>query len=224
MSSEHERSDQHIDRRTILATTAGMIGLGGGSSSESTETSTTTTTGGALPGDTADPTTVTDQQNPTTVTDQQTETAGGGTTTQGGDCENLGMCPMLPGWFTRFDPGAGPLPVSFRYPSVLSHNMGYDLPDDFESGNLVSGRLVRCPDKDATGEIALAIDVDYVGRPQESRDDFYLTEMTVGVSLLLTDVETVTDACASNLRTTLKQSVESLEPNPQTTFEQYIKF
>lgn len=247
------------------------MGLAGCSSGDSTddeteeETTTTTTTAGIPTGD--------DTVEQTTQPSEPTATEDGNDGT--GGCQNPGACPMLPGSFTRFDPGTTPLPVSFEYPSVMSDNI--DFASDFEQSNGVLGRLNRCTEDEFDGDIELGIDMDYNPRSQPNRDNWYqtnksqglevfattdlsgetveflwdpdglnsnsngsyttsalipydgetgttyhLTEVGVGLILLTSDVDTVTDTCDDNVRTTVEMVVESLQTNPETTFGQYV--
>lgn len=270
MARETERSDRRIDRRAVLATAAGMMGLAGCSSGDSEETTEgeteeTTTAGAVPPADTTEP---------PAETLQQTD-PGGETTTQSAGCAPS-TCSMLPGSFERFDPGAAALPFSFEYPGVMADNI--DIADRSEQSTGVLGRFNRCTEDEFDGDIELGISVHYTARSETSREDWYqnnksgglevfattelsgetveflwnpdgnsdsngayttsalipydgetgttyhLTQIGVGIILLVSDVDSVTDACDANVRTTVEMVVESLETNPQTTFEEQFDF
>jgi hypothetical protein len=180
---------------------------------------------------------------------------------------------MLPGSFTRFDPGASPLPVLFKYPSVMSSNI--ELNETGGSAGIL-GRINRCGEDQLDGNITLGMDVRYGARTRNERDNWYagnkeqgleifatteisgetvefltnpdpaalssssamalipydgetgttyhLTEVGTSMILVTSDIESPTETCTENLRATLKRTVESLEANEATTFEQYFDF
>jgi hypothetical protein len=57
----------------------------------------------------------------------------------------LNACPMVPGSFTRFDPGDGPLPYSFEYPDIISMEYAKDGPDTLAT--VVNGLFERNTDE-----------------------------------------------------------------------------
>lgn len=266
MPKQQDRYGRYINRRTVLATTAGMMGLAGCTSGDSEDETEETTTAG-IPADDG-------------TTQQTTQPAGSteiGDGTDGtGDCQNPGACPMLPGSFTRFEPGESPLLVSFEYPGVMSDNLDYFT--DREKVTGVKARLNRCTESNYDGDIGLGIDVQYPARegtkdqaekyyeqrksigaevfttvdlfgetveflwnpdswnenpgsmntsalipyPRDSGASYHLTQIGGGITLFDSDVDTVTDTCAGNIRTTVKMVIESLQTNPETTFGQYV--
>lgn len=58
----------------------------------------------------------------------------------------------------------------------------------------------------------------------ETGTTYHLMEVGVEILLATADVESPTESCADNLRATLERTVESLEANEATTFEQNFDF
>jgi hypothetical protein len=154
MSEETRR----IDRRTVLAATAGLAGFagcsGGGSETETTADETTTAenaTGGpgtATPAPPASDSSTTPSSDPT-------------------------ACPSLSRPYRSFEEG-GLLPLSFEYPSVMDDTIGYRSPDDPDSNQVDALVQKGDPDRQGDGDISFAIGADLLPKLTEGEvERFY---------------------------------------------------
>jgi hypothetical protein len=159
-------SRRRVDRRFFLAATVGMMGLSGCNSEDGDEEENndgeredTTTDGGLLGGE--------------RTTAGTADTAGSNDSTPEPESANVRQCSILSGSFTRFDPGAKPLPFTFEYPSAMSDTMGFAYPDELETTPGVRARLERGSDANGDGDIRLSADIAYEQRSEDGRDDWY---------------------------------------------------
>jgi hypothetical protein len=145
----------------LLAATAGLTGLAGcgGSGGSDTATETTDTNSSTDPNGSPSP--------------DDSDTGGDGTPSEdaGGEDAAPNACPMLPGTYTTFDPGNGPLPYSFEYPAVIDET---PTPMDYanrERRTIVTGEVRRDEDLPAEGDIFMDANVNL--NPQQPRDTWY---------------------------------------------------
>jgi len=169
MPGKDKRSGGRVDRRVLLTSIAGVMGLAG-CSSEGGDDTEETTTGGALPEDDAEKTTA-DEGVP--GDERTTGTTGTGDRTSEPESTDIRTCSMLSGSFTRFDPGSKPLPFTFEYPSAMSNTMGFAYPNDLETTPGVTARIERGSDAKGDGDIRLSADISYEQRTENGRDDWY---------------------------------------------------
>lgn len=164
------RHTNRVDRRTVLAATAGAIGMAGCSggddepaddedgSDDDEATTTDVGMGGDIGGNGG-----------------SNDVAGAGDGGASGGSGDVTECSMLPGSFTTFDPGAHPLPVTFEYPEAMSETMDFVAPDDPASTNGVSGFIRRGdPDNQFDGDIEMALGVGYLSNGRrDGREEWY---------------------------------------------------
>lgn len=148
-TDEPHEASAVVDRRTVLAATAGIGGLAG-----------------CLGGD--DPGTVGDEDGGGDGSSDD----GGTDTTARGDAPP-GECPMLPGSYLTHDTGAKPLPVDFEYPAAMEGSWTYQNPDSWAGSNTILGRVERGEDHDGDGDVRMALAVRYRSNSPGERDAWY---------------------------------------------------
>jgi hypothetical protein len=172
MNGDSDPEGVDVSRRALLAATAGVVGLagcsGGGDGSNAGPTGTTTD---GLGGGPTDPPRTTTQAGNGSVGGSTTPTEeDGATTSSGGSIES---CPMLPGSFTGYDPGAKPLPLTFEHPSAMAGSLRYVADGNWEDGNSVVGTIYRGDDREGDGDISLTVGVDYFARYEGGKENWY---------------------------------------------------
>lgn len=144
--------DTTVDRRTVLAATAGAAGLagclgaGGGDSGSGDD---------GTPGDDGG------------------DAGGSGMDTTAASSSSPTECPMLPGSYATHDTKATPLPVDFEYPAAMEGSWSYQNPDNWEGSNTIVGRVERGEDHDGDGDVRMTLAVRYRANSRGERDSWY---------------------------------------------------
>lgn len=152
------RVDTAVDRRTVLAATAGIAGLAGCLGEGGGEAP--TGDGDGTPGGNDD------------SGDAAGSDGGATATTAAGDAPPT-ECPMLPGSYATHDTGEKPLPVDFEYPAAMEGSWTFQNPDDWAGSNTIRGRVERGEDHDGDGDVRMTLAVRYRANSAAARDSWY---------------------------------------------------